>query len=109
MLNQLINLLATKENGLSLAEIGRKMKSQPTAVKAMIDLLVKKGKILEVGPDGKYCEACGLQSDCNLLKARGKRYVILHALESDGSLAVQMPSTIANGIPVKTQGSSSAS
>jgi predicted Zn-ribbon and HTH transcriptional regulator len=76
MLNQLLALLESRENGLSLAEISREMKSQPTAVKAMMDLLVKKGKILEVGPDGKYCEACGLQSDCNLLKARGKRYAV---------------------------------
>ena len=76
MLNQLLALLETKETGLSLVEISHEMKAQPSAVRAMIDLLVRKGKILEVGPDGKYCHSCGLQSDCNLLKARGKRYVI---------------------------------
>jgi hypothetical protein len=76
MLTQLIKLLEDKENGLSLSEISRAMKAQPSAVLSMIDLLVKKGKLLEIGPDGKCCSTCGLQSDCNLLAARGKRYVV---------------------------------
>lgn len=74
MLSQLLNLLADRENGMSLSEISRAMNAQPTAVLSMIDLLVQKGKLIEIGPDGKCCTACGLQSDCNLLAARGKRY-----------------------------------
>ncbi|GEM_PF-574769 len=76
MLNQLLALLEAKENGLSLAEISREMKAQPSAVLSMIGLLVRKGKILEVGPDNKICSTCGLESKCSLLAARGKRYVI---------------------------------
>ena len=76
MLNQLTELLKDKENGLSLSEISRAMSAQPSAVLSMIGLLVKKGRILEIGPDNKICTTCGLQSDCNLLKARGKRYVV---------------------------------
>lgn len=76
MLNQLVALLEAKENGLSLSEISRAMNAQPSAVLSMIGLLVKKGRILEIGPDNKICTTCGLQSDCNLLKARGKRYVV---------------------------------
>lgn len=78
MLAQLVSLLENKANGLSLAEISREMKAQPSAVLCMIDLLVQKGKLIEVGPDGKCCTSCGVQSDCNLLAARGKRYVIPH-------------------------------
>jgi hypothetical protein len=80
MLNQILKLLESKENGLSQAEISRELKAQPSAVMSMIDLLVQKGKLAEIGPDGKYCGACGLQSDCNLLKARGKRYVVIAQL-----------------------------
>ena len=76
MLNQLVDLLENKENGISLAEISRAMNSQPSAVLSMIDLLVKKRKLLEIGPDGKCCTTCGVQSDCNLLAARGKRYLV---------------------------------
>jgi len=78
MLTQLMELLKDKENGLSLSEISREMKAQPSAVLFMIDLLVKKGRILEIGPDNKVCTTCGIQSECNLLKARGKRYVITY-------------------------------
>ena len=83
MLNQLLALLEAKESGLSLAEISREMKSQPSAVQSMIALLVQKGKILEVGPDNKVCSTCGLESDCNLLKARGKRYVLATRAEAE--------------------------
>ena len=78
MLTQLVTLLENKENGLSLSEISRAMNAQPSAVLCMIGLLVQKGKLLEIGPDGKCCDTCGLESECNLLKARGKRYVVAH-------------------------------
>lgn len=76
MLNQLVRLLEDQENGMSLAEISHALKAQPTAVLSMIDLLVKKEKLIEIGPDGKCCTTCGVQSDCNLLAARGKRYLV---------------------------------
>jgi len=76
MLTQLIDLLESKENGMSLSEISRAMNAQPSAVLSMIDLLLKKGKLLEIGPDGKCCSTCGLESECNLLAIRGKRYVV---------------------------------
>ena len=76
MLTQLVNLLENKENGLSLSEISRAMKAQPSAVLSMIDLLVQKGKLIEIGPDGKCCTTCGFELECNLLAARGKRYMV---------------------------------
>jgi hypothetical protein len=75
MLAKLVHLLESRENGLSLAEISRAMNAQPSAVLCMIGLLVRKGKLVEVGPDGKCCSTCGLESQCNLLAARGKRYM----------------------------------
>jgi predicted Zn-ribbon and HTH transcriptional regulator len=74
MLTQLVTLLENKENGLSLSEISRAMNAQPTAVLSMIQLLVQKGKLLEIGPDNKCCTTCGFESGCSLLAARGKRY-----------------------------------
>jgi hypothetical protein len=76
MLKQLVELLETKENGLSLSEISRALNAQPSAVLSMIELLVQKGKLIEMGPDGKCCTICRVQSDCNLLAARGKRYLV---------------------------------
>ena len=83
MLTQLIALLESKESGLSLAEISRQLKAQPSAVMAMLNLLVQKEKLIEIGPDGKQCAACGVQSDCNLLAARGKRYAVAAPRESE--------------------------
>jgi hypothetical protein len=79
MLTDLVELLEDKENGLSLSEISRAMHAQPSAVLSMINLLVQKGKLLEIGPDGQCCTTCGIQSECNLLAARGKRYMIARA------------------------------
>ena len=76
MLAQLVSLLETNVNGLSLAEISRAMNAQPSAVLSMIGLLVRKGKLIEIGPDGKCCTTCGYESECNLLAARGKRYMM---------------------------------
>ena len=76
MFAQLISLLESKQNGLSLSEISRAMDAQPSAVLSMICLLVQKGKLIEIDPDGKCCANCGYESECNLLAARGKRYII---------------------------------
>ncbi|RJP55729.1 MAG: hypothetical protein C4557_00935 [Anaerolineaceae bacterium] len=76
MLSQLVNLLENKKDGLSLFEISRLMNAQPSAVRAMLELLVQKGRLAEVGPDGKVCAACGLESNCQLLALKGKRYVV---------------------------------
>jgi hypothetical protein len=76
MLTQLLALLENKESGLSLSEISRALNAQPSAIMSMIEMLVQKGKLIETGPDGKCCTTCGLESDCNLLKARGKRYLV---------------------------------
>lgn len=76
MLRQLISLLEEKKDGLSLFEISRVLKAQPSAVMTMLGFLVRKGKLLEIGPDGKCCTTCGLESECNLLAVRGKRYVL---------------------------------
>lgn len=76
MLTQLVYLLENKENGLTLSEISHAMNVQPSAILSMINLLVRKGRLVEIGPDGNYCTTCGLQSECFLLAARGKRYTV---------------------------------
>jgi Mn-dependent DtxR family transcriptional regulator len=75
MLTTLISLLEGNPKGLSLFEISRLMNAQPSAVQSMLELLVRKGRLAEVGPDGKVCAACGLESNCQLLAIKGKRYI----------------------------------
>ncbi len=75
MLTQLVSILESSERGLSLVEISRQMSMQPSAIQSMLDLLVRKGRLLEIGPDDKVCTTCGLESNCQLLAVRGKRYM----------------------------------
>jgi len=91
MLSQLLELFSNNERGLSLSEISREMKVQSSAILPMLDLLVKKEKLVEVGPDGMICAACGSESDCNLLAARGKRYILASSLE-DKEHRLNLPS-----------------
>lgn len=76
MLTQLLSLLEERRTALGLYEISRALHAQPGAVQGMLELLVQRGRLIEVGPDGGYCAACGEQTQCSLLAARGKRYVV---------------------------------
>lgn len=76
MLTELLSILADNSGGMSLWEISRRLQAEPSAVQSMLDLLVRKGRLIEIGPDGKYCADCGLESDCNLLAVHGKRYAL---------------------------------
>lgn len=97
MLNQLVALLGMREGGLSLAEVSREMNAQPTAVLSMLDLLVRKGKVLEIGPDDKVCSTCGLESQCSLLATRGKRYVVAASAKPPLNLTETSPRLARNG------------
>ena len=81
MLAQLLELLANQQGGLSLTEISRALGAQPSAVMAMIAVLVRKGRLLEIGPDGGYCADCGESTQCNQLAARGARFVLAPGLQ----------------------------
>lgn len=80
MLTQLLALLQEQDTALGLYEISRAMHAQPGAVQGMLELLVQRGRLIEVGPDGGYCTTCGEQAQCSLLAARGKRYAVRSAL-----------------------------
>ena len=82
MLTQLLHLMAARNCAMSLAEISRALGVQPSAILPMLMLLVRKGRLLEIGPDGGCCASCGEQTQCNLLAARGARFVLGEAGES---------------------------
>jgi hypothetical protein len=91
MLAQLLEVLSTQENGLSLVEISRCLGAQPSAVFAMIMLLVRKGRLVEIGPDGGHCATCGAQEQCNLLAARGARFALASPVRLPVSLKSASP------------------
>ena len=85
MLTRLIALLLDAPRGLSLAQISRALDAQPTAVAGMLDWLACAGRVIEVGPDGGFCAACGLEGQCQLLLVRAKRYVVAAQAPGDTS------------------------
>jgi hypothetical protein len=82
MLTQLVALLKDTSRGLSVAEISRALTAQPAAVAGMLDWLARAGRLIEVGPDGGFCGSCGLESECQLLRVHGKRYVLARQASS---------------------------
>ena len=77
MLSELVALLESREHGLRLDEIARALGAQPGAVRGMLDLLVQRGRLIAIGPDGNACAACGIQpEECSLLAVRSVRYVV---------------------------------
>jgi hypothetical protein len=74
MLVQLLSLLERHPAGLDFVELCRALQAPPGLVAAMLDTLVRKGRLRETGPDGGACTSCGVAAGCQLLALRGKRY-----------------------------------
>ena len=77
MLRELLRLLGENQNGLSLKQISRQLNIAPGTAWGMVNLLVQKGRIIEIGPDGGICTECGVRADCQLLLRQNTRYVVV--------------------------------
>ena len=76
MLRTLIDLLEQQRGGLGLAEISRQLQTEPGVVQGMLSLLVRQGRVVEIGPDDQVCTTCPLTSRCSLLTGQNVRYVL---------------------------------
>jgi len=76
MLTQLLQLLQHHHGGLSLDAISRQLDAPSGAVAGMIDQLVRKGRLIEIGPDGGACNICPLLNGCGWIAGAGKRYAV---------------------------------
>lgn len=74
MLNRLIHLLDDNEGEIDLTAISRSLNAQPSAVSGMLETLVRKGRLVEIGPACGVCDTCGLSSQCVLPARKIKRY-----------------------------------
>lgn len=77
MLSQLIHLLEENDGEIDLVAIGRFLNAQPSAVAGMLDTLIRKGRIVEIGPDCGVCDSCILSTQCMLPARRIKRYQVV--------------------------------
>jgi hypothetical protein len=77
MLSRLIHLLEENEGEVDLAALSRSLDAQPSAVTGMLETLIRKGRVVEVGHDCGICDSCGLNSQCVLPARRIRRYQIV--------------------------------
>lgn len=84
MLGKILAYLETERRAVSIAEMSRALHAQPGAIAGMLDLLVRKGRVIEIGAGrrGEFCEECAWQSTCALLTAPIKRYILAQARQS---------------------------
>ena len=78
MLSQLIHLLEENEGEMDLATVSRSLDAQPSAVSGMLETLIRKGRLIEIGADCGICDTCGLNSQCALPARRIKRYQVVN-------------------------------
>lgn len=74
MLTDLIRLLEVHDGSLDLRELGRQLDAQPSAVAGMLETLIRKGRLVETGPDCGICDSCGLAAHCTLPAKRARRF-----------------------------------
>ena len=78
MLSQLIHLLEENEGEIDLAAISRSLDTQPSAVSGMLETLIRKGRVVEIGADCGVCDSCGLANQCLLPARRIRRYQVVN-------------------------------
>jgi len=76
MLTELLHLLEQDHAEYNLQELGRILGVQPSAVGGMLELLVHKGRVVEMGADCGICDTCGIRANCDIPVSRAKRYKI---------------------------------
>lgn len=76
MLTELLSLLEQSQGELDLQAISRQLGAEPSAVAGMIEMLVRKGRLAEVGAACGFCPACNLRSACRLPAKRARQYVL---------------------------------
>ena len=74
MLKHLTQLIEQTEGELTLAQLSRELGASPSAVAGMLEILIHKGRIIELDADCGICETCILQPNCTLAIKRARRY-----------------------------------
>jgi Mn-dependent DtxR family transcriptional regulator len=77
MLTDLLRLLEQNHAEYGLQELGRILGVQPSAVAGMLEMLVRKGRVVEMGADCGICDTCGIRGHCDIPVTRAKRYKIV--------------------------------
>jgi len=76
MLQQLLQLLEESQRSCQIAELSRKLNAQPSAVEAMLETLVRRGRVVAVEAGSQLCAECVLNGKCDVPVVKGRRYTL---------------------------------
>lgn len=71
MLSRVLEQFEKAKGPLTLSEMARRLGIESSALEGMVQFLVRKGKLRQVGPDTTACDSCGLRSGCSHRLAGG--------------------------------------
>lgn len=80
MLSEILKAFRQTGGPLDLNELSRQLGTERSALKGMLELLVRQGKLKEVNPGAEDCAYCGDRSHCAHLQASnlmGKVYELV--------------------------------
>lgn len=77
MLTELLKVLEQSSGEIDLLALSRHLNSHPGAVAGMLEMLIQKGRVSEVGAECGICESCGLQNQCNLPARRARQFQVV--------------------------------
>lgn len=81
MLQQLLRLLEESQRSCQITELSRMLNAQPSAVEAMLESLVRRGRVVAVDAGSQMCTECALSGKCDVPVLKVRRY----ALQSRGA------------------------
>lgn len=84
MLTKLLRLLEQNQGQLDLAELSQQLDAQPSAVAGMLEMLIRMGRIDEMGVDCGICQTCGLRNKCDLPANRARRLRLSTEVKAQG-------------------------
>lgn len=76
MLKQILAEFEQSPTTLCLDELSQKLAITPSALEGMLDMLARKGRLLEIGAAHNACTACAARAGCVSLRSNTKSYVL---------------------------------
>ncbi len=73
MLTELQRLIENNQGEIDLNQLSKQLGAQPSAVAGMLDFLIRKGRVQELGIDCGSCESCGFANKCTMPVTRARR------------------------------------
>ena len=91
MLQQLLRLLEESEQSCQISELSRLLNAQPSAVEAMLETLVRRGRVVAVEAGSQLCGECVLSGKCDVPVLKGRRYALQSSRAPELHVCTSMP------------------